>query len=68
MRDMWLLKVLLPTTVLVLRGQGILIERVVAHPITLFLFPQACIMTSRRQVTYAKMYSILACKVSCVPI
>ena len=32
---MWLLMVLLPTTVLVLRSRGILTERTVAHPITL---------------------------------
>jgi len=39
MRDMWLLLVLLPATVLVLRNRQILTERVVAHPITIFLFP-----------------------------
>jgi len=47
---------------------GILTERVVTHHIILSLFPQVCIMTSMSQVTYAKMDSILACQVSCVPI
>jgi len=32
------------------------------------LFPQVCIMTSKSQVTYAKMEFILPWKVSCVPI
>ena len=35
---MWLLMVLLPTMVLVLRSQGIFTEHVVAHPITLSHF------------------------------
>jgi len=35
---MWLLKVLLPAMALVLKGQGILTVRVVAHPIPLSPF------------------------------
>jgi len=35
---MWLLLVLLSTTILGLRSRGICTERVVAHPITLFPF------------------------------
>jgi len=38
MRDMWLLLVLLPATVLVLRSRGILTGCAVAHPSTLFAF------------------------------
>jgi len=38
MHDMWLLLVLLPVTVLVLRSRGILTKRVVAHLITLSPF------------------------------
>ena len=48
MRDMWLLLVLLPVTVLVLRGgRGTLTEHVVAHPTTLSPFPQVFFMTGR---------------------
>jgi len=39
MLDMWLLLVLMPVIVLVLRSRGIFTERVVAHPNTLSLFP-----------------------------
>jgi len=40
MHDMWLLLVLLPATVLVLRSPGILTERIIFHPITLSPFPK----------------------------
>jgi len=36
--DMWLLMLLLPEIVLVLRSREILTQHVVAHPITLFIF------------------------------
>ena len=50
---MWLLLALLPVTVLALRSWGILIERAVAHPITLApFFPQAFDMTGGSQATY----------------
>jgi len=38
MLDVWLLLVLLPVIILVLRSRGILTERVVAHPNTLSPF------------------------------
>jgi len=46
----------------------ILTERVIAHPITLSAFFPGFHYESRSQVTYAKMDSILAYKVSCVAI
>ena len=57
MRDMWLLLVLSPTTVLVLRSRGILTERVITHPITISLFPQVFIATGRSRFIYVELES-----------
>ena len=55
----------MPATVLVLRGLGTLTERVVGHPTTISPFPPG-FLCDRKKLN--QLESILACKVSFVPI
>jgi len=59
MLDMWLLLVLLPVIVLVLRSRGVLTERVVAHPNTLSPFPPDLCYDKWKlgQIAYAELES-----------
>jgi len=52
---MWLLMVLLPATILVLRSRGILTEHVVTHPITRSPFPQVFFVTGRSRFNYVEL-------------
>jgi len=62
MRDMWLLLVLLPATILVLRNRKYYTEHVVALPITISRFSQVFLVAGRSQFTYAELESTLAWK------
>jgi len=52
----------------VLRSGGRLTQHVVAHSTSFPLFPKVFFMARSSWVSYVQMESILACKVSCVPI
>ena len=52
---MCLVNILVSAMVLVLRGWGILTERVVAHPTTLSPFPQVFHVTGESQASYAEL-------------